>query len=339
MIERSAPIISIIVPIYNTEKYLHRCVDSLLQQTISDIEIILVDDGSPDNSATICDNYAISDKRIKVIHKANGGLSCARNAGLDIAKGQYIAFVDSDDDVAPDMYMTMLSIADKYMVDMVITDYLRIQADGITSIKTQDIRSGLYNRNDIRDIIFPNLIMKECIDYGPILSVCNCLYRKSFLNKYNLRFDDKVKWSEDNLFSSILGYHCSSLYYLKGRGLYHYYNNPNSISTSYRKNSWVVYCNMSHQLHEVFDKVVDYDFSRQLKLHIIYYACNCINQTVLIDKASAINVIREIVNSNELKQAFKKFRLPKVNFKLKVYLLLMKYQMYRLIYHLKAKKA
>ena len=90
-------LVSIIVPVYNVEKYIKKCVDSLITQTYSNLEIILVNDGSPDNSGKICDEYAQSDSRIKVIHKANGGLSDARNTGIDIAEGQYIFFLDSDD--------------------------------------------------------------------------------------------------------------------------------------------------------------------------------------------------------------------------------------------------
>ena len=91
------PLISVIIPVYNVEKYIKRCLDSVINQTYENLEIILVDDGTPDNSGVICDEYAKKDERIKVIHKENGGLSSARNAGLDIAKGEYISFIDSDD--------------------------------------------------------------------------------------------------------------------------------------------------------------------------------------------------------------------------------------------------
>lgn len=96
--------ISIIVPVYNVEKYLERCIESIVNQTYKDIEIILVDDGSPDNCSVICDRYAEKDNRIKVIHKQNGGLINARKSGLEIAQGDYIGFVDSDDWIEPEMY-------------------------------------------------------------------------------------------------------------------------------------------------------------------------------------------------------------------------------------------
>ena len=118
-------LISVIVPIYKVEKYLHKCIDSILAQTYTNLEIILVDDGSPDNCGKICDEYAAKDSRIKVIHQPNGGLSAARNAGLDIATGDYIGFVDSDDYIAPDMYEKLYNALVKNDADMAICDYQR----------------------------------------------------------------------------------------------------------------------------------------------------------------------------------------------------------------------
>lgn len=104
------PLISIVVPVYNVESYLVNCVSSIIEQTYKNLEIILVDDGSTDKSKKICDDLAKKDKRIKVIHKDNGGLSSARNAGIDVAKGEYIGFVDSDDKINKNMYRILLKI-------------------------------------------------------------------------------------------------------------------------------------------------------------------------------------------------------------------------------------
>ena len=116
-------LISVIVPVYKVEEYLNRCVDSIINQTYKNLEIILVDDGSPDNCGKICDDYAKHDKRIKVIHKKNGGLSDARNAGLDIAKGKYIGFVDSDDYISENMYEILHKELVKNRADISICDY------------------------------------------------------------------------------------------------------------------------------------------------------------------------------------------------------------------------
>ena len=115
--------ISIIIPVYKTEPYLRKCVDSVLAQTYTNLEVILVDDGSPDDCGKICDEYAAKDSRVKVIHKENGGLSSARNCGLDVATGKYIGFVDSDDWIDPDMYETLLGLLLRYDADIAEGSY------------------------------------------------------------------------------------------------------------------------------------------------------------------------------------------------------------------------
>ncbi len=333
------PQISIVVPIYKVEKYLERCVLSLRSQTIHDIEIILVDDGSPDCCPTMCDAMAKEDSRIKVVHKQNGGLSSARNAGLAVAAGDYVGFVDSDDDVELDMYEKLFSVAEKERVDFVMSDYLRFPAEGEPYLKSLDIPGGRYDKASIREKIFPELIMRECVDYGPLLSVCPCLYRTDFLRSNHITFDEEVRWSEDNIFSAIVGYCADSFYYLKNEGLYHYYQNPGTITTAYRPGAWEVYCTMNRHLHSFFDSVADYDFSRQLKLHMMYYACNCIGQAATQPKEVAIVDFEKILGSPELKEAFSDFPMPAVNFKLKAQLWLMKHQQVSLLYKIISRRS
>ena len=124
------PKISIIVPIYNVERYLMECIDSIRNQTLTDIEIILVDDGSPDNSGAICDDCALKDDRIKVIHKKNGGLSSARNAGLKVAIGEYIGFVDSDDWVDGEMYEFLYKNAVEKHAEIAACNIAKMGLDG-----------------------------------------------------------------------------------------------------------------------------------------------------------------------------------------------------------------
>lgn len=176
--DNQKPNISIIVPIYNVEPYLRRCVDSLLNQTYGDFELILVDDGSPDHCGTICDEYAVSDTRVRVIHKPNGGLSDARNAGLEIARGEYIAFVDSDDWVAPDYLERLLTALTKTGADICECSVLYSDGadhgvrqadaadkccDGAEALEflikdhifRQHVWNKLYRRHVIADVIFP----------------------------------------------------------------------------------------------------------------------------------------------------------------------------------------
>ncbi len=130
----SKPLISVIVPVYNVEQYLPKCVGSILAQTYDNLEIILVEDGTKDSSGRICDDYAALDPRVRVIHKENGGLSSARNAGIDVAKGDYFGFVDSDDWIEPETYETLMAVAQKYGADMVCGG--RYDVDGVTGQRT-----------------------------------------------------------------------------------------------------------------------------------------------------------------------------------------------------------
>lgn len=127
--------ISIIVPVYNVAAYLDRCVDSIIRQTCTDLEIILVDDGSQDNSGKMCDEWATRDSRIKVIHKENGGLSDARNAGIDAATGDYIGFIDSDDWIEPDMYHDLLQAIQTQRAEMAVTGLVRVYGNGFSRVQ------------------------------------------------------------------------------------------------------------------------------------------------------------------------------------------------------------
>lgn len=144
-------LISIIVPIYNVEPYLRKCVSSILEQTYQNLEIILVDDGSPDNCSAICDEYSEKDARIRVIHKENGGLSDARNAGLDIMTGKYVGFVDSDDWIEPDMYEKLLENMKSFEADMSFGGVAdELEKDGaITTIKVSDYGSEPFAESSV----------------------------------------------------------------------------------------------------------------------------------------------------------------------------------------------
>lgn len=151
------PIISIIVPIYKVEDYLRKCIDSILTQTFTNFELILVNDGSPDNCGSICDDYAKIDNRIKVIHKSNGGLSSARNAGLDIANGKYIGFVDSDDWLEKDMYATLFEYIKRYDADISVCGRYRV-GENIFKEINNDGNIIVYNReNAMRELLSDNI--------------------------------------------------------------------------------------------------------------------------------------------------------------------------------------
>lgn len=182
--------ISVIVPIYNVEKYLPQCVESLMNQTLKDIEIILVDDGSPDCCPVICDEYAEKDKRIKVIHQKNAGVSAARNEGLKNAQGAFIGFVDPDDWVAPEIYQSLLDAINETKADLAICGYAYCHENGTADEKRS------YKPKPM-EIATQKEVMKRMSDIPPSIrhGVCNKLFYKSLLQ--DISFPNDLHSSED----------------------------------------------------------------------------------------------------------------------------------------------
>ena len=147
----SPSLVSIIIPIYNVENYLEQCIISVVHQTYKNLEIILVNDGSPDNSGKICDDFALMNKRIKVIHKMNGGLSSARNAGIDIAKGEYLGFVDSDDTIEPFMYEKLMTAIKRDWTDLAVCAINYVFENGKKLTKTNLGKDTIFDFYDARN--------------------------------------------------------------------------------------------------------------------------------------------------------------------------------------------
>lgn len=205
------PIISIIIPVYNAEKELKKCVESIIRQTQRDIEIILIDDGSVDASLSICQKYAEGDCRVKVVHQKNAGVSAARNAGIGMATGQYIGFVDSDDWIAPQMYERLLSEAERTGADVVMCDATTVYNDGRIQADTITQLSG--NRILEKADFTPSLLLEMA---G---SACRCIYKNDRysdkLRKYPLAFPLGVKFSEDRIFNLYAFGQANKVCYLK----------------------------------------------------------------------------------------------------------------------------
>ncbi|MFD1040620.1 glycosyltransferase [Virgibacillus byunsanensis] len=230
------PQISIIVPIYNVEQYLHKCIDSILAQTFNDFELILVNDGSSDKSGEICDQFAKKDIRAKVIHKKNGGVSSARNKGIDIATGNFIGFVDPDDVIEPNMYDELLQSAIQLDADIVVcpikTINLIIDRISISSIWRNNVGCVL-NKETIENEIIPSILANKT--YSLVSSV-NKLYKKSIFDLYDIRFDENKHHSEDARLNFTFLMMINSLVFVD-KPLYTYYiRKRNSLTQVFRSN-------------------------------------------------------------------------------------------------------
>lgn len=219
------PKLSIIIPVYNIENYLARCLDSILNQTFTDFEVIIVDDGTKDNSGIIADLYSEKDNRIKVIHKENGGVSTARFEGIKIAKGEYIGFVDGDDMIDPDMYSILIANAEKYNADISHCGYKMVFPDGridyyynTNKFVVQDNQNGLTD-----------LLKGEFIEPG----LWNKVYKTDFVKNVVLNkiMDSSIRINEDLLMNYYLFKQANKSVFID-KCLYHYMIHKNSAATS-----------------------------------------------------------------------------------------------------------
>jgi len=193
------PLISVIVPVYNAEHFLKRCVDSIRSQTYKNFEIILIDDGSTDSSGMLCDNYQALDSRIRVIHKPNGGLSSARNAGLDICSGEYIAFVDSDDYIDSKMYESMLSCLEEENVDICVCQWQYELSDGQQVVDISKVNPNIFGKKHSSK--FAHFLYQGSYENGVVVAVWNKLYHNCVFASH--RFAGRYM-EDDNIIGHIL---------------------------------------------------------------------------------------------------------------------------------------
>lgn len=213
----TVPLVSIIVPVYNVERYIDKCINSILEQTYPHIELLLIDDGSPDKSGAICDRYAQKDNRVRVFHKQNAGVSAARNTGINQAKGEFITFVDSDDWLEPQCIGECLNIINKNKLDFLQFSSKRVNDKGdILFLKTGET---------------PILNASQYIEADQIYIAAGCsIYRTSIINATNLKFDEDLKLGEDQLFIYHYISKCQSCMRIKDT-FYNYRLNPESACT------------------------------------------------------------------------------------------------------------
>lgn len=229
--------VSVIIPIYNTEKYLVRCMDSVLGQTLKELEIILVDDQSPDNAPALCDEYAKQDSRVKVIHKKNGGLGFARNSGLEIATGEYVAFLDSDDYVDKRMYELLYKTAVEHDCQLVMSGYNFVDRHGKVSDCANTMPKELYEGARVKDLLFATLGAgpSDWADNIMGMSVWRGIYSMKTIREHHIRFHSEREFiCEDAIFHIDFFHHIERAFVIE-EPLYFYCNNPGSLSRVFRK--------------------------------------------------------------------------------------------------------
>ncbi|MGB4439802.1 MAG: glycosyltransferase [Sedimentibacter sp.] len=248
-------IISIVVPIYNVEKFLSRCLDSILAQSLKDIEVILVNDGSTDLSLDICKDYQKKNKRIIVIDKINEGVSVARNTGIEAATGKYIGFVDPDDWIEPNMYENIYKTIEKYKCNIAFCNYSK-DSKRTSNIKMLKVQKDVLGKLDIINELIANMIGIEDIIpkyYNVMGCVWRCLYRKDFIDKFHLSFQPGITIMEDLIFSVQALIYCDKVCIDHGV-YYHYMKNKTSSLHSYNEKMWQDQVEVHNKLEEIIEE-------------------------------------------------------------------------------------
>lgn len=331
--------ISIIVPIYNVEKYLRKCVDSILAQTFINFELILVNDGSPDNSGKICEEYKEKDNRIKVIHQKNQGTGIARNSGIDIANGKYIYFCDPDDYVESTLLEDNFKLAEEYNANMVIFGYYDeiISDSGTKTISRKPKAQFLATQKDFRDEF------KQLFEKKLMYTLWNKLYRKEFLDKNNCRFENQ-RVGQDTVFNYFV-YGNLDRIYINDKEYYHYIvNRVGSAVNKYREDRFDIRYKETIKFEELLNKWGYQDSYKHLILNdwiktvsiglnnLFYDQCPLSKsakkeQIEMIVKRSKINYLLENMSQNLDQSTFMKitlFLLKKGQVKSVYYLLQLK---------------
>lgn len=234
-------LISIIIPVYKVEKYLEKCIQSVINQTYENLQIILVDDGSPDNCGKICDEYAKKDHRIEVIHKSNGGLSDARNKGLEIAKGEYIGFIDSDDYIESDMYEVLYNLLKQYNADVSICNFYTV-SQGKIAIKNAENGIKEYNRIEIlKEVLLDNNIQSYA---------WNKLYKKELFDEIKYPVGKKY---EDIGTTFYLLEKCNKVV-VTGKPEYYYINRQDSIVNNVTETTITDYIELIMQRYDYIEE-------------------------------------------------------------------------------------
>ncbi|WP_025907744.1 glycosyltransferase family 2 protein [Priestia flexa] len=236
--------VSVILPLYNVEKYIKKCLDSILKQTLKDIEVIIVNDGSPDNSRLIASKYAEIDSRVRIIDKENGGLSSARNQGLDAAAGEYVVFIDSDDWVEENMLEVMYSQAKKEKADLSICNYNKVfnayKEKNYLSIKDEIIR--------VKDLGLKDYLYNYYFGYVHGDEVWNKMYKNSIIKQNNIRFEKNSEvFSEDKLFNFYFLLHVETITTIE-KSFYNYLQRTGSLMNASKPKLINQYINLMEKL-------------------------------------------------------------------------------------------
>lgn len=322
-------LVSVIVPVYNVEKYINRCLDSIVSQSYSNLEIILIDDGSKDSSGILCDDWASRDKRIKVIHKQNAGLGMARNSGLEVASGKYVIFIDSDDFIDHNMIKSMLSSMINNNSESCYCSYYTYSNDSQKVLDRYSFESRVISGKDLLlDILGSE---PECsLDYNKSMSVWLVLYSRDIITKNNIMFYSEREYISEDLLFNTMYFSMIDKVSVMDECLYYYCINNMSLSHRYYSDrierEKKIYFKVCEILGENLNKK---DFLTRYNRLFLGRVRNCIMQEVLdshINIIKRIHNIKKIANDEVVKNVLENYPYYKNPIKIRLFNMALKYR-------------
>lgn len=324
--------LSIVVPVYNSEKYLEKCLDTIINQTYKNLEIILVDDGSSDNSKEIIKEYMKKDPRIIGLFQENKGVSTARNLGIKNSTGDYITFVDSDDWLELNMYDQIIQNAIESICDIVLYSYIReinssTKLNEILPFKSEELldKDRIYN-----DLIL-NLISYEDETKESIMgAIWRCVFKSELIKSNNICFDTEMYYAEDLLFC-LNAFNQSSLISIINKPFYHYRINETSITAQYKNNHFERQLLVYNKIREVFSNSNDVALNNRLNIMMLRYIINgiahvCNTNSSFVKKYKDVKRILNAESSADIRKNYiiksRKYKILKYNLPLITYLLI-----------------
>ncbi len=314
---------SVIVPIYNIEKYIKRCIDSVLSQSFTDFELILVDDGSPDNCGVICDEYAKKYQRIQVIHKANGGLVSARQAGIKVAKGDYVFHLDGDDAILPDALENAYKIIKDTNADIVSFSYKCSINEKIGETVCDLVDEGLYHKSEIEQHIFPKLLSDKYMNHI-FYFLWGKAIRRELATKHQQNVNPAISLGED-LSCIVPCFLEAETVYMSKKAIYLYTIRNDSISTDFK----------THQISQIADVIRGLrelniekpkDFDEQISRYSCFMCFAILAAAAEGNHFNSARKLKELILGSLHKEEIKKAYFENVTFKSRIAISLMKKQ-------------
>jgi len=332
--------ISVIVPVYNVEPYLRRCVDSILAQTMKNLEIILVDDGSTDNSGAVCDEYAKKDSRIVVHHKPNGGLTSAWKRGVELASGDYAGFVDSDDWIDPDMYERMLALALREEADVTVCGLVFDFEDSKIPKREEisNFKKEVYDRKALTEL-FPTLI-NDGYFFGRTLQPARVtkLFRMELLRENMKYCHERVALGEDMQITFPVLLDTQKLCVVQDFYPYHYWINNRSITGKYDSAYMKKVKLLAERLREISKAKNVYDFTPQIRNDFLSMTVltvkNEIYRNYKAGRRAVTANVKAICEDPDVREALENHTMDKLSLSIRLYLCLVKRGCYSLCYWL-----